>query len=98
MLTNAFEGLSTEESLQLAAYALMAILEKMPRTDTADRVIVQASESTTPVTVSSGTVTTVTTATNVTNVNNFAGGNTALLPYQFSIGALGPLYDNLVIS
>ena len=71
-LKNAFENLSVEETQQAILILLAQIADKLPRLDTADRVVVQASESTTPVTISSGTVTTVSTVTAVTTVNAVA--------------------------
>jgi hypothetical protein len=68
-LKNAFENLSVEETQQAILILLAQIADKLPRLDTADRVVVQASESTTPVTISSGTVTTVTGVTGVTTVS-----------------------------
>lgn len=100
-LRNAFEDLSVEDTQKAILYYLAAIHERLPRTDVADRVVVQAAESTQPISGTLAGVTTVTTVTGVTavtNVNNFAGGNTALLPFQFSTGLLVPIYQNLVVS
>lgn len=101
-LTNAFADLAIEttqedvrDTLEALLTLLAGIFEKMPKLDAQDRVIIQANESTTAVTLSSGTVTT---ASNVTNLNNFAGGNTAGVPVHLAnVGALH-LYNQIIVS
>lgn len=81
-------------------YFASALLEKLPMLDQNDRAQVNVMAGTL---TTLGTITTVTTlatltsATNLVNLNNFAGGNTALLPYQFGAGAFH-LYNNIAVS
>lgn len=74
-----------------------AILAKMPMLDTGQRVRTSIDSGTLPNVTTVGTLTTLTTAANLTNLNNFAGGNTANIPYNLSAGAFH-LYSNINIS
>ena len=72
-------------------YFITATLEKMPILDSNDSAYVQVRTGTL------STVSTVSTVTNTTNLNNFAGGNTALIPYNIGAGAFH-IYNNIQVS
>ncbi len=99
-LQNAFDELSLEATQQeLLGGALMllsAILEKMPRVDVNDRLMVNPSESTSPVTVASGTVTTVTTLATLTNQTNIGGRDASHVAYALANAGSVNIYNNLV--
>lgn len=79
---------------------LAAMLDKMPRVDVNDRLIVNPSESTSPVTVSSGTITTVTTVAALTALQNLgalARPADAIPLHMSGAGALH-IYDNIKVS
>ena len=76
---------------EMMTFYLSAMLEKMPRVDTADRMIVNLSDATQII----GTVSSV---TNVTTVDGLGGKTTAAIPTQISnVGALH-LYDNIRVN
>lgn len=95
-----------QELLAQATLLLLAILEKMPRVDANDRLVVNPSESTSPVTVSSGTVTTVTTLTtaaDLTRLNNMGtSGITSkpadAVPLHLSNAGAMHIYNNILVS
>ena len=104
-LQNAFGELGLEatqqELLGGALVLLSAILEKMPRVDVNDRLMVNPSESTSPVTVSSGTVTTVTTVTTVgtvSNQTNIGGRDASHAAYALANSGAMHIYDNINFS
>lgn len=73
---------------------LAAMLDKMPRVDANDRLIVNPSESTSPVTVSSGTITTLTA---LQNMGALARPADAIPLHMSGAGALH-IYDNIKVS
>jgi hypothetical protein len=98
-----------QELLAQATLILLAILEKMPRVDVNDRLMVNPSESTANVVVSSGTVTTVstvtalTTAADLTRLNNMGtSGITSkpadAVPLHLSNAGAMHIYNNILVS
>lgn len=75
-------------------YFITAMLDKMPRLDANDRVLVNLTDMTNTL----GTVTTVSTVTNMTNLNNFSGGNANFAPYHFSDSAVCRIYNNIQVT
>lgn len=101
-MRNAFENLATESgqegqqvTLDTLAMLLAAIIEKMPRVDVADRVLVSHAESNPAVTISSGTVTTCATLSNQTNIGGRDASHAA-----FALANIGTahIYNNIVVS
>ena len=73
-------------------YYISSTLEKMPRLDAADRIIINGSEITQTVTISSGTVTTLSDQTNI-------GGRPASnMAVAISNSGAQYLYDNLLVT
>lgn len=91
---------STQEQLLTQATLLLsAILDKLPRTDTMDRLIVNASEVNPTVAIAaSQTIGTVTTCSTVSNVNQVAGQTVAFLPTVMSYSGAQFLYNNIIVS
>ncbi len=87
-----------QELLAQATLLLAAILEKMPRLDGNDRLVVNPSESTAPVTVSSGTVTTVTTVATVGNQTSIGGRDAAHVAYAMANAGAMHIYNNIQVS
>lgn len=91
-----------EQLLSQATLLLSAILDKLPRTDTMDRLIVNASEVNPTVAIAAsqtlGTVTTVTTCSTVSNVNQVAGQTVDFLPRAMSHSSAQFLYNNIIVS
>lgn len=78
-------------------FFLSAMLEKMPRVDANDRLVVNLTDMTNTLgTVS--TVTTVSAVTNLTNLNNISGGNAVLVPYNLTTMGASILYNNIQVS
>lgn len=95
-LRNAFADLATEDTTQTLLYLLTAILEKMPRVDNADRLVVTSVEAgSQAVTVSSGTVTTVTTVGNQTNLG---GRDATNIPQAVANMGTAHIYNNIIVS
>lgn len=101
-MRNAFENLATEagqltdRQLQEGIlYALVAMLDKMPRLDGNDRIVTNTAETTSPVTISSGTVTTVTT---VTTVANLGGRDAAHISFALANSGALHIYDNIRVT
>ena len=95
-LRNAFADLATEDTTQTLLYLLTAILEKMPRVDNADRLVITSAEAgSQAVTVSSGTVTTVTTVGNQTNLG---GRDTTNIPQAVANMGTAHIYNNIIVS
>ena len=99
-MSNAFANLATEtnqlsdrELQEGVLYAMLAILEKMPRVDTADRIV--TNQETGSVSISSGTVTTVTTVSNQTNIGGRDAAHTSFA--MANIGALH-IYNNILVT
>lgn len=96
-MRNAFANLATEtnqlsdrELQEGVLYAMLAILEKMPRVDTADRIV--TNQETGSVSISSGTVTT------VANQTNIGGRDAAHASFAMAnIGALH-IYNNILVT
>lgn len=100
MATSILAGLNEEatqqELLGGVLVLLSAMLEKMPRVDVNDRLLVNPSESTSPVTVSSGTVTTVTTVGTVSNQTNVGGRDASHMAYAAANAGSMHIYNNLI--
>lgn len=79
-------------------YFMSALLDKAPRLDTNDRMMVNTSESTIPTVSTVTTLTTCGTVTNMTNLNNFAGGNAAQIPFQISNMGAVHLYNQIQVT
>ena len=95
-LRNAFADLATEDTTQTLLYLLSAILEKMPRVDNADRLVITSVEAgAQAVTVSSGTVTTVTTVGNQTNLG---GRDATNIPQAVANMGTAHIYNNIIVS
>lgn len=99
-MRNAFANLATEtnqlsdrELQEGVLYAMLAILEKMPRVDTADRIV--TNQETGSVSISSGTVTTVTTVANQTNIGGRDAAHASFA--MANIGALH-IYNNILVT
>lgn len=99
MAQSLLAGLNLEETQQelltQMTYLLLGIFEKMPRLDGNDRLIVNPSESTAPVAISSGTVTTVSTVSNITNVG---GKDAANIAYATANIGCAHIYNNIIVS
>lgn len=85
-----------EQLLSQATLLLSAILDKLPRTDTMDRVIVNASEVNPTVAIAASQ--TLGTVTTVTNVNQVAGQAVDFLPRVMSHSGAQFLYNNIIVS
>ncbi len=99
-MKNAFANLATEtnqlsdrELQEGVLYAMLAILEKMPRVDTADRIV--TNQETGSVSISSGTVTTVGTVSNQTNIGGRDAAHASFA--MANIGALH-IYNNILVT
>ena len=99
-MRNAFANLATEtnqlsdrELQEGVLYAMLAILEKMPRVDTADRIV--TNQETGSVSISSGTVTTVGTKSNQTNIGGRDAAHASFA--MANIGALH-IYNNILVT
>lgn len=92
-LRNAFADLATEDTTQTLLYLLTAILEKMPRVDNADRLVITSVEAgSQAVTVSSGTVTT------VGNQTNLGGRDATNIPQAVANMGTAHIYNNIIVS
>ncbi len=92
-LRNAFADLATEDTIQTLLYLLTAILEKMPRVDNADRLVITSVEAgSQAVTVSSGTVTT------VGNQTNLGGRDATNIPQAIANMGTAHIYNNIIVS
>lgn len=104
--TSVLGGISSEATqeqlLSQTTLLLSQILEKLPRTDTFDRLIVNASEVNPTVAIASaqtlGTVTTVTTCGTVTNVNQVAGQAVHFVPVMMGNSGFQHIYNNIIVS
>ena len=99
-MRNAFANLATEtnqlsdrELQEGVLYAMLAILEKMPRVDTADRIV--TNQETGSVSISSGTATTVGTVSNQTNIGGRDAAHASFA--MANIGALH-IYTNILVT
>ena len=101
-LRNAFEGLATEDALEAALVLLSAILEKMPRVDVNDRMVVSHAESNPTVALASGqtlgTVTTVGTVSNVATMTQVGGRDAAHISYALANAGALHIYNNIEVS
>lgn len=94
-MRNAFANLATEtnqlsdrELQEGVLYAMLAILEKMPRVDTADRIVTNQETG----------VTAVTTVGTVSNQTNIGGRDAAHASFAMAnIGALH-IYNNILVT
>lgn len=101
--TSVLGGISSEATqeqlLSQTTLLLSQILEKLPRLDTMDRLIVNASEVNPTVAIASAqTLATVTTVGTVTNVNQVANQGVDFLQRAFSNAGAQYLYNNIIVS
>ena len=104
--TSVLGGISQEatqqELLAQSTLLLSQILEKLPRLDTMDRLVVNATEVNPTVAIASAqtlaTVTTVGTCSTVTNVNQMANQGVDFLQRAFSNAGAQYLYNNIIVS
>lgn len=93
MAQSLLAGLNLEETQQelltQMTYLLVGILEKMPRLDGNDRLIVNPSESTSPITISSGTV---------SNITALGGKDSANIAYATANIGCAHIYNNIIVS
>lgn len=82
-----------EQLLSQATLLLSAILDKLPRTDTMDRLIVNASEVNPTVAIAASQ-----TLGTVTNLNQVAGQTVDFIPRAMSNSAAQFLYNNIIVS
>lgn len=91
-----------QELLTQTTLLLAAILERLPRTDTMDRLIVNASEVNPTVAIASAqtlaTVTTVGTCSTVSNVNQVGGQTSDMVQKFLSNTGSDYLYNNIIVS
>lgn len=88
-----------QELLAQSTLLLSQILEKLPRLDTMDRLIVNATEVNPTVAIASAqTLATVTTVGTVTNVNQVANQGVDFLQRAFSNAGAQYLYNNIIVS
>jgi hypothetical protein len=93
-----------EELLGGVIFLLSEMLEKMPRVDSNDRLLVNPSESTSPVTISSGTVTTVSTVSSVTaitaltNQTNIGGRDASHVTFALSNIGTAHIFNNILVT
>ena len=88
-----------QELLAQSTLLLSQILEKLPRLDTMDRLIINATEVNPTVAIASAqTLATVTTVGTVTNVNQVANQGVDFLQRAFSNAGAQYLYNNIIVS
>jgi hypothetical protein len=97
ILGNISQEQTLSELLGNFTLVMAAMLEKMPRIDANDRLIINAAEITAPVTVSSGTVTSVTSVSTLLAAG-FASRPLDGLPVQMSNAGAMHIYDNIRFS
>lgn len=101
--TSVLGGISSEATqeqlLSQTTLLLSQILERLPRTDTMDRLVVNATEVNPTVAIASAqTLATVTTVGTVTNVNQVANQGVGFLQKAFSDAGAQYLYNNIIVS
>lgn len=104
-LRNAFEDMATDARLDAVLTLLMDILEKMPRVDVNDRLIVNTGDqgNVTVALATNQTLTTVTTVSAVTAVQTLGTSSTAVRDtsatpaHIANMGAMH-LYNNIIVS
>lgn len=89
-LRNAFENLSTEATNDLVLTLLTMILEKMPRVDANDRLMVSHAESNPTVALSSGQT--------LGNMTQIGGRDTAHVPQALANMGTQHIYNNIEVS
>lgn len=99
-MRNAFANLATEsgqlddKQLQEAIlYALLSMLEKMPRLDAADRLIVSHSESSPSVAIATNQ-----TLATVGNQTNIGGRDASHIAFAMANVGAAHIYNNIVVS
>ena len=85
-----------EQLLSEMTLLLSAILDRLPRTDTLDRMVVNASEVNQTVAIASSQ--TLATVTTVTNVNQISGQSVDFVPKVLSGGSVQTIYNNIIVS
>lgn len=98
--TSVLGGISSEATqeqlLSQTTLLLSQILEKLPRTDTMDRLVVNASEVNPTVAIASAQ--TLGTVTTVTNVNQVANQGVDFLQRALSNSGSQYIYNNIIVS
>lgn len=100
---NSLKDVSTEKRLPVSVdelvYVLYSILEKMPRIDAADRLLVSHAESNPTVSISSNqTVATVTTVANVAAITQIGGRDVAHLAFAAANAGAMHIYNNILVT
>ena len=97
-----FAGMSQEETQQALLYVLAAMLERMPRIDGNDRLVVNTSDqgSVTVALASNQTLATVTTVAALTSMQNMGSNNAPanLVPLQIANAGVNYIYDRIVFA
>lgn len=95
--TSVLGGISSEATqeqlLSQTTLLLSQILEKLPRTDTMDRLVVNASEVNTTVAIAASQ-----TLGTVTNVNQVAGQGVHFVPVMMGNSGFQHIYNNIIVS
>jgi len=95
--TSVLGGISSEATqeqlLSQTTLLLSQILEKLPRTDTMDRLVVNASEVNPTVAIASAQ-----TLGTVTNVNQVAGQAVHFVPVMMGNSGFQHIYNNIIVS
>lgn len=95
--TSVLGGISSEATqeqlLSQTTLLLSQILEKLPRTDTMDRLIVNASEVNPTVAIAASQ-----TLGTVTNVNQVAGQAVHFVPVMMGNSGFQHIYNNIIVS
>jgi hypothetical protein len=97
-----FAGLSQEETQYLMLQALVQILDKLPRLDAFDRLIINGSEVS-QVTSVTGSLSTVSVIGDLNRINTFGGTAVSAkpadaIPLHLSSTGAAHIYDRIVIS
>lgn len=92
-----FAGVSQEESIQNMLYLLAAILDKLPRTDANDRLVINASEITPAATPVSGSLNAVTTINTLQGMGTQSAPTNAV-PLHLANAGANYLYDRIIFS
>lgn len=95
--TSVLGGISSEATqeqlLSQTTLLLSQILERLPRTDTMDRLVVNASEVNPTVAIAASQ-----TLATVTNVNQVAGQGVHFVPVMMGNSGFQHIYNNIIVS
>ncbi len=96
-----FAGLSQEDTNQAVVQLLAAILDRLPRVDGNDRLIVNASEVAVGSTPITGSLSAVTTVSDVTRINAFGSTQARIadmIPIHIANAGAAHIYDNIKVT